>query len=54
MYIYMYIYMCLTVHVAKASDTQAVGHGFYRSSIGYSPARTNKIGLTIFFYSDII
>ena len=27
-YIYIYIYNCLCGSVAKASDTQAVGHGF--------------------------
>ena len=27
-YIYVYIYDCLCGSVAKASDTQAVGHGF--------------------------
>ena len=28
MYIYIYILYCLCGSVAKASDTQAVGHGF--------------------------
>ena len=27
-YIYIYIFNCLCGSVAKASDTQAVGHGF--------------------------
>ena len=27
-YLYIYIYNCLCGSVAKASDTQAVGHGF--------------------------
>ena len=52
-YTYKYIYIIAYVaQLAKASDTQAVGH---RTCVaGTSPVRTIKIGLKIIFRSDLI
>ena len=38
--------------LAKAPDTQSVGHGF--EPIGSNIVRTIKIGITIIFRSDLI
>ena len=50
-YIYIYICNCLCGSVDKASDTQAVGHGFDPHPDHYL---FYKMGLNILFRSDLI